>query len=245
MSAEVLAGWTPGRFTYDGQTRDVFRRGEGPGVIVIHEMPGPTPEVIGFADEVAAAGFTVMLPVLFGVPGKPADPVYIGRQLAWGCVAREFTALALRRTPPITVWLRALARDLHEELGGPGVGAIGMCFTGGFALAMMVDEHTVAPVLSQPSTPFPIGAERASDVNLSPADLDRVVARAKAGCPVLGLRYTGDRAVGTRFATLARLLGDKFIAVEFPGTDHSVLTQHRQQEGVDRVLAFLHERLST
>ena len=116
-----------------------------------------------------------------------------------------------------------------------------------FALAMMVDEHTVAPVLSQPSLPFSVGKRRAADLNLTAADLDAVVARANEGCPVVGLRFTGDKLVGTRFDTLRGLLGDHFQAVEFPSSDkrdHSVLTEQRQQEAIDRVLSFFQERLT-
>ena len=118
-----------------------------------------------------------------------------------------------------------------------------MCFTGGFALAMMVDDSVAAPVLAQPSLPFAVGKARATDLNLSPADLSTVTERAAGGCEVLGLRYRGDKAVGTRFDTLTQELGDAFIRVEFPGRKHSTLTAHRQQEGVDRVLAFFREKL--
>ncbi len=112
--------------------------------------------------------------------------------------------MATGQTSPVATWLRSLARSLHEELGGPGVGALGMCFTGGFALAMMVDTSVVAPVLAQPSLPFPVGKKRAADLNLSPADLAAVRDRAAGGCQVLGLRYRDDMAVGTRFETLTR-----------------------------------------
>ena len=159
------------------------------------------------------------------------------------CIDREFNKLRLRETSPVATWLRSLARDLHAELGGPGVGALGMCFTGGFALAMMVDDSVAAPVLAQPSLPFPIGRARAADLNLSPEDLDVVKRRAAAGCPVLGLKLRDDVAVGTRFDTLSREIGDAFIRVELPGRQHSTLTAHRQQEAVDRVLAFLRETL--
>jgi hypothetical protein len=118
-----------------------------------------------------------------------------------------------------------------------------MCFTGGFALAMMVDDSVAAPVLAQPSVPFPIGRRRAADLNLSSDDLEVVRRRAGAGCQVLGLRYAEDAAVGRRFETLTRELGDDFVRVEFPGRQHSTLTEHRQQEAVDRVLAFFDERL--
>ena len=76
------------------------------------------------------------------------------------CISKEFSTWALNRTSPVITWLRALARDLHAQAGGPGVGAVGMCFSGGFALAMAVDDEMLAPVLSQPSMPFPLGKAR-------------------------------------------------------------------------------------
>ena len=163
--------------------------------------------------------------------------------MAAACVSREFATWALGSASPVTVWLRALARDVHGECGGPGVGAVGMCFTGGFALAMMVDDEMVAPVLSQPSLPLAVGKRRAGDLGLSAADAARVRERAAAGCDVLGLRYRDDKAVGNRFDALRELLGDHFLAVEFDGPGHSVLTEHLQEEGVERVIAFLTERL--
>jgi dienelactone hydrolase len=210
---------------------------------VIHELPGMTPEVIAFGDEVAAAGFTVVMPVLFGTPGTPTSFQALTSSLIQVCTSSEFTKLATRRTAPIADWLRDLARSLHEELGGPGVGALGMCFTGGFALAMMVDDSVAAPVVAQPSLPFAIGKRRGADLNLSPADQDAMVARAQAGCAVLGLRYRDDKATGSRFQTLETLLGENFIGVELEGKGHATLTEHRQQEAVDRVLAFFGERL--
>ncbi|HQR27118.1 MAG TPA: dienelactone hydrolase family protein [Nocardioides sp.] len=238
-----LASWTTGSYSYDGVTHPTYRKGSGPGVIVIHEIPGITPELVALAEEVVAAGFTVVLPHLFGTDGAPGTTGRIVRAIGQVCVSREFTKLARGETTPVATWLRGLARELHEELGGPGVGALGMCFTGGFALAMMVDPSVVAPVVAQPSTPLCVGRARAADVNLSPGDLAAVKRRAAAGQQLLGLRYREDPAVGTRFETLTRELGDAFLRVEFPGKGHSTLTVHRQQEGVDRVLAFLDEKL--
>jgi dienelactone hydrolase len=243
----MLDRWTPGSFSADGRTYPTYRRGTGPGVIVMAEIPGITPSVIGFADRVVAAGMTVVMPSLFGTPGiKPSTIVGAGI-IAKVCVSREFSALALHKTPPIAVWLRALAAGLHEELGGPGVGAVGMCFTGGFALTMMVEPHVVAPVLSQPSTPLSIrGKAAGADLNLSPADLAVVKARAAAGCEVLGLRFTGDKLVGTRFDTLRRELGEAFLAVELESrhpSDHSVLTEQADQPSINRVIEFLRGKL--
>jgi dienelactone hydrolase len=242
----VLDGWTPGEFTAAGMTFPTYRSGSGPGVIVVHEVPNITPLVTRFANDVVDRGFTVVMPSLFGTPGRPMSVPSAVASLARVCIAREFSAFALNQTSPIIAWLRALARNLHQEVGGPGVGAVGMCFSGGFALGMMVDDIMLAPVLSQPSMPFPVGGARAADLNLSPDDAAVVAQRAAQGCEVLGLRYTGDAAVGDRFTTLRELLGDAFIAVELPSRtkrDHSVLTEQRDEPSVERVLDFLAEKL--
>jgi dienelactone hydrolase len=239
----TLEGWTESSFTDGGVTHPTYRRGEGPGVIIIHELPGMTPNVITFASEVVDAGFTVVMPNLFGTPGVPMSGGAILRTLPKVCVSREFTMLVSNTTSPVATWLRALARTLHGELGGPGVGALGMCFTGGFALAMMVDPSVAAPVLAQPSLPFAIGRRRANDLGLSPADLDVVKSRVAAGCPVLGIQYASDAATGSRFARLEAELGSGFLKLELAGKGHSTLTEHRQQQAVDRVLDFFGERL--
>jgi dienelactone hydrolase len=243
----ALDGWGRSEFTADDRTRLVFRRGTGPGVIVIHEVPGITPKVAAFANDVVAAGFTVVMPSLVGTPGRAISGPYGAASLLKVCVAREFTHWALQQTSPIIGWLRALAADLHASAGGPGVGAVGMCFSGGFALGMMVDAVMVAPVLSQPSLPFALGKPaRRADLNLSPADAQRVGERAAAGCEVLGLRFDEDKLVGTRFDSLRALLGDAFIAVELKSTskrDHSVLTEQRDEASVQRVIDFLTSKL--
>jgi dienelactone hydrolase len=238
-----LAGWDESTFAADGRGFPTFRKGAGPGVVIVHEIPGITPKVLAFAEEVVASGFTVVLPSLLGTPGAGMGVGNVARTIGKVCVSSEFSTWAAGRTSPVTVWLRALAKDLHTELGGPGVGALGMCFSGGFALAMMVDGHVAAPVLSQPSMPFAVGKKLAGDLNLSPADLTAVKERVAAGCQVLGMRFAGDKMVGTRFATLRRELGDGFLAIELPGKGHSVVTEQRDEDSVQRVLAFFHERL--
>ena len=242
----AIREWVKGSFTDRGITHDVYRRGSGPGVIVVHEIPGITPRVLEFAEEVVACGFSVMMPLLVGGVGKSPSGGYIAGSMSKVCISREFTAMATGKRSPVVDWLRALAKQLHGEVGGPGVGAVGMCFSGGFALGMMLDDVMVAPVLSQPSLPFAIGRTRSADLGLSAAELDVVRKRAEAGCQVLGLRYTGDKLVGTRFDSLRELLGDAFVAVEFESTsksDHSVLTEQRQETGVTAVLEFFERRL--
>ncbi|MDN5764768.1 MAG: dienelactone hydrolase family protein [Humibacillus sp.] len=240
----LLAGWhrsshTSGRFTFD-----TYRRGTGPGVILMHESPGLTPEVTAFGHDLTREGYTVVMPHFFGsAQHAPRRREALGL-IAQVCIRREFTLLATGRTTPVAGWLRSLAAGLHAELGGAGVGAIGMCFTGGFALAMMLDPSVVAPVVAQPAIPLATDRGRAADVNLSAADLAAVRARVQSGCPVLGVRYRDDRSTGTRFETLTRELGDGFRRVELDGPGHATLTAERHPVAVDAVLDFLRERLA-
>lgn len=256
-----LPGFTAYPFTHEGTTRTIFRRGSGPGVVIMTEIPGISPAVIGFAEKVVAAGFTVFLPQLFGTPGKEFSVLYAASSLARACVRHEFSVLASRASSPITTYLRALCRSVHAELGGKGVGAIGMCLTGNFALTLMVDPVVMAQVLSQPSLPFAIGKERRAGLHISDADLAVVKRRAAEGVTVLGLRFTHDPACpGARFEHLKRELGEGFEAIEIdsspgnphkiPRTAHSVVTQdlvdeagHPTRLALDRVLAFFRERL--
>ena len=254
-----LSDYERSEFEAEGKRRTILRRGTGPAVIVIAEMPGITPKVVEFADRVVDIGCTAVLPHLFGDVGREAGAAYIFGSIVPACVSREFSTLATGRTSPITTWLRALAAAEHERCGGPGVGAVGMCFTGGFALGMAVDDRLLAPVLSQPSLPFPIGDARKRDAGVSRQDLDTV--KARDGLCVLGLRFTNDRVVpAERFATLREELGDAFVGVEIdsspgnphgiPTNAHSVLTEHLVDEpghptrdALDQVLDLFRERL--
>jgi dienelactone hydrolase len=253
----ALAEYETFDFTYGSWTRPVYRRGSGPAVIVIHEMPGLHPLVIRFADRVAAAGMTVFCPSLFGEPGRPVSmPYAIGTMLGTICVRREFAVWARDRSSPIVDWLRALARRAHGDCGGKGVGAVGMCFTGGFALAMMTEPAMVAPVLSQPS--LPMGSkDGAAAIGLSPGEIACARGRFKdEGLSVIGLRFKSDKLVpDARFETYRREFGDRFEAIELDDADaapapiapHSVLTLHLKEDGPtkaaeQRVIQFFRER---
>lgn len=243
-------GWVRSVFAVGDVTdevrHDIYRKGSGPAVIVIHELPAITPRVIDFGDDVVAAGFTVVMPSLVGSPGQLMSQRAAAAAVAKVCVSREFTHWALQHTSPVIGWLRTLAASLHAECGGPGVGAVGMCFSGGFALAMMVDDVMVAPVVSQPSMPFAVGRRRGADLNVSADDAARIAARAAAGCQVLALRYRGDPLVGGRFESLKALLGEALIVVELDPPNrraHSVLTEHRDEPSVRQVIGFLGDKL--
>jgi dienelactone hydrolase len=244
-------------------TRPVFRRGAGPAVIVIHEMPGLHPLVIRFADRVAAAGMTVFCPSLFGDPGREVSIGYALRSMVSGiCIRREFDVWATDRSSPIVDWLRALAARAHQDCGGKGVGAVGMCFTGGFALAMMTEPAVVAPVLSQPSLPLTFGSRRrAAGMGASPAEAACARRRfSEEGLSMIGLRFFEDPYVpDARFESYREAFGEAFEAIEIVPKDaqpdprmkpHSVLTIHLKDDDPDgptkqaeqRVIAFFKER---
>ncbi len=263
MTGPELDGWTQTQFEAGGTTKPVYRRGSGPAVIVIHEIPGITPKVAEFASMVVDRGFTVFMPSLVGTPGKAPSGAYLASSVAKVCVSKEFSTWALDATSPVISWLRALAKVAHAECGGPGVGAVGMCFSGGFALAMMIDDTVVAPVLSQPSLPFPAGkSDRFASLGLSDADRRVVIDRAATGCEVLGLRFSHDKLVPhARWRALEDALGDKFISVTLDSSPanthghkaraHSVLTEDLDNRAgtptraaLDQVLDFFTKKLS-
>lgn len=258
-----LTGWSAAPFTGGGYTHDVYRRGEGPGVVLIPEMPGLHPGVLALGNHLVDNGFTVAAPSLFGTPGKPVTAGYTVSSLVRGCVAREFAAFATNKQRPVAVFLRQLARDLNARTPGKGVGVIGQCFTGGFALAAAVDDSVLAPVLSQPSLPLPLTPSQRRDAGLSEVELNVVADRAaNDGLCAMGLRFGEDKMVpGARFKTLKDRLGDAFEVIEInsaPGNPggfgrmaHSVLTEevrevdgHPAYEARKRVVEFLTERLT-
>src|SRR5215813_5020937 len=156
-----------------GKTKLTFVAGQGPAVIVMTEMPGISPHVARFARWIRDAGFTVWMPNLFGSPGRPLSMGYALGSMVKGCISSEFRAFAANASSPVTQWLRALAAQAHPLCGGRGVGAIGMCFTGNFALSMMLEPAMLAPVLSQPS--LPIG--KSGGMHIAPDELAQVKAR--------------------------------------------------------------------
>lgn len=262
MPEADLTGWTVAPFSAAGYTHDVYRKGEGPGVVLIPEIPGLHPGVLALGNHLVDNGFTVAAPSLFGTPGAPAVSAGGMLTLARACVAREFAAFATNADRPVAHYLRALARDLNEKTPGKGVGVIGQCFTGGFALAVAVDDSVLAPVLSQPSLPLPLTPKQRRDPGLSEDELKVIEQRAAdEGLCAMGLRFSEDRmSPGDRFKTLKDRLGDAFEVIEINsklGNEHgigrmahSVLTDqvrevdgHPAYEARKRVVEFLTQRL--
>jgi dienelactone hydrolase len=245
-----------------GKTKPVLLTGTGgPAIIVLHEIYGFTTSLARFCRWVRDAGFSVYAPILFGKPdASNAEQPSIAR-IASLCISREFTILSANKSSPVTDWLRALARLAHEECDGPGVGAIGMCVTGGFALAMALEPIVLAPVLAQPGVP----ALSPAALDIAPGDLDRVVARAQQGLRLRGYRFEGDELCkAQRFSTLHRTFGGAFSSTELPDSagnphgmkargkpPHSVFTGdlidgpgQPTRAAVDEVISFFREALA-
>ncbi|MEZ5295876.1 MAG: dienelactone hydrolase family protein [Ilumatobacteraceae bacterium] len=268
MTTDVLADFSTREFTALGKQRTVYELGEGPAVVVIAEMPGITPAVVEFARRVAAIGCTAVLPHLFGEPGRsgateeeePAGGRRLRPLVLPGVrVAGSTSWRQARRRPSSTGCLNWRVTSTSGA-AGTDVGAVGMCFTGGFALAMATDDRLLAPVVSQPSLPFGVTKRHRATIDISASDLAAVKQRCDAGLEVIGLRFTGDRLVpGERFEFLRRELGDAFVAIELPDrsanpdalmSPHSVLTEHLidadgepTREALDRVLELFRSRL--
>lgn len=210
-----IADFTRREFTFGGKTKPVLCLGDtGPAVIVIHEVFGFTPPLARFCRWIAAARMRVYAPVLIGRADASNREHAGALDILRLCVSREFTLFRAGRSSPVVDWLKPLARQAHEECGGPGVGVIGMCLTGGFALSMAVDPVVLAPVLSQPS--MPVGKHAALDI--SAADLAIVKQRACAeGLTLRGYRFEGDTiARHEKFVTLDHEFGAAFTGTELP-----------------------------
>ena len=255
---DALDDFEKRQVTLLGKTRRVYVAGTGPAVIVMSEIPGISPYVARFARWVRDAGLTVFMPSLFGEDGVLPGNGKAMLTLARACISKEFRAFSSNASSPVTQWLRALAAEAHKECGGKGVGAIGMCFTGNFALSMMLEKSVVAPVMSQPSMPMHNPAGLAID----PVELAAVKARMEAeDLTVLAYRFDGDGFCrAERFAAYSEALGDRFIGKVLPDsaanpdaplkTPHSVVTLHLINEAGqptvqarDEILSFFRARL--
>jgi dienelactone hydrolase len=267
---DPLADFVQRQIALEGATKLVHVAGGGPAVIVMTEMPGISPHVARFSRWVRDAGFTVYMPSLFGTDGVVPTAEEGKAIMRHACVSAEFRAFANKKGPnkssPVTLWLRSLARLAHKECGGPGVGAIGMCFTGNFALTMMLESSMLAPVLSQPALPL----DDPAGLKISPDELAAVRVRLeREDLTVMAYRFEGDRfCKAERFAAYSAALGDRFVARNLPdgsanrdslapffeqvvACPHSVVTAHLIDEAGqptiaarDEILAFFANRLA-
>lgn len=244
-------------FEHDGMHHPVYHAGHGPAVLLMIEMPGINPELWRLGHWLVAAGFSVYVPDLFAAPGSRSPTPYrlVGGMIR-ACISREIHVFARNHASPVTQWLRALARHAHAEVGGAGIGVIGMCMSGNFALTLVVEPSVIAAVASQPGLP---GLSR-SALHMSPEEKAAVAARVDV--PIVGLRFAGDPLCrAARFDAIRELIGpERFEEHVLPDEaanpksanpkPHSVLTADLvndagslTQAAARRVLGYLRERL--
>jgi dienelactone hydrolase len=279
--AAEKAGYRREAFEAGGIRHAVYRGGDGPPVLLLHEMPSLSWRTISLGDLIRDRGYRVVMP-RFGrfVAGRTRGAAGATNMLRgsanaiWMCVSWQFVVLAQNRTSPVAGWLQALARSeqaaraatLPDGMPAP-VGVVGMCFSGGFALATAVDPSIGVAISSQPSLPFASGLLRripgqATDPGVSRTDLARLADRSATGdlC-VRAYRYSNDPiAPVERIERLVEALGPgiTFVPIQLEDEDrpsHPVLSDaatvegdgttpaHKARAALDDLLNALDERL--
>ncbi len=247
-------------FEHEEIEHPVYRQGNGPGVLLMHELPGMTAEFWRFAGWLNKAGFTVYAPDLYADAMKgPTKPSLMGNTIR-ACMSREIRLFARNASSPVTVWLRALAARIHQECGGPGVGTIGMCMTGNFALSLVLEQTVIAPVASQPAMPANYWVAKSKKA-LHMSEQERDALRDRTDIDVMALRFEGDpTCTAARFDALQELVGtERLRRIELEDSaqnpdgnpyPHAVLTKDLvDEEGSltmrarDSVISFLQEKL--
>lgn len=211
-------------FAHEDIRHDVYDGGSGPVVILIHEAGGLDHSTLDIADRLWGEGFRLLLPVLVGRPHPDGSGGSVTLNLIKLCISREVFVFLTGRTSRIATWLRALAAE--ERGDHPGVGVIGMCFSGGFALAAAVDDSVIAAIASQPALPWPVLPGSGADLGLAPADVACLRDRHAAGkVGLLATRYTQDR--GSPRQRIQRIQAEfgSAVVIEPIGTQHSVLAR--------------------
>jgi dienelactone hydrolase len=270
MVQNKLQEFTRFDFAHDGKRYPVYVIGnEGPGILIMHELPGMMPETLEFARRLRKSGFRVYLPLFFGTPGKPFSGPATAAYSIRLCISKEFYLFKHDKTSPIVEWLRALCRRIHADCGGPGVGAIGMCLTGGFAIPLLVEPALLAPVLSQPSLPadtFARGAKKLDchrALGCSPGDLAVAKERVrKEGLTIQGYKFSEDKlSPNPRFDRLREEFGEGFTPMVidsspgnphlYPRSHHAVFTVHYSDEpgtptrqAYDKLIKFFDDKLN-
>ena len=202
---------------------DVYTKGEGPVVVIIQELPGIGMETIELANRFVEKGFRIVMPHLFGPLGRLS---FLGNITRIFCMRREFAIFSKNQTSPIVEWLKALCQDCRDKYNVSGVGVIGMCLTGNFAISLMADDAVLAGVASQPSLPL----FSQSSLHMSENEIAKVRERLEQHGPMLAYRFAGDiLCTSTKFEALNNAFNDDRERIKLntiSGNKHAILTVH-------------------
>lgn len=224
--------------------------GQAP-ILLLHELPALTPEVAHLGRVLVAAGFRVYMPSLLGRPGQVPTAMDKANSGAQVCIRSEFNALGRGdHTRPIVAGLRRLAAQASDEANGASVGVLGLCLTGGFALAVALEAPVAAAVAAEPSLPL----LAPNNVDLSPADQTALASRLRAGeVRAMVLRFQGDDlspcgklrryGEGLGETLVSRCLDDEAADPRRTGKPrhHCVLTNHLVEAPGEQTLAVRDE----
>ena len=252
--ATQIADYTKTVFTAETSeghsvSHDIYNRGSGTPVVLIQELPGIGQETLALADRLIDAGHEVVIPHLFGPIGK----ISIGGNLARVmCMRKEFRLMASNASSPISDWLRLLCREVRDSRGADGVGVIGMCLTGNFAITLIGDDSVLAAVASQPAMPF----FKQGALHMSPKEIADSRRALETKGPMRVLRFEDDPlSTVEKSECIKRTFNDngyeRVREIVIPGKGHSVLTLdfvdeagHPTRDALENVLAYFSARLS-
>lgn len=199
-------------------------------------------------DELVNAGFEVVLPHLFGPIGKVS---MLGNLARVFCMRREFNVFTANESSPIVDWLKALCKKVQSDRNVAGVGVIGMCLTGNFAISLMADDSVLAAVASQPSLPI----AKSNNLHMSVGDIEAVNAGIDATAPIKAYRFERDSLCNAdKFKCIHEALNsggvERIELNVIPGKGHSVLTldfvdeaNHPTRCALDEILSYFSTQL--
>jgi dienelactone hydrolase len=176
MNEDCVAEYSVDRFRHGGRDYPIYRAGDGPPVLILHELLGLSDETLRLGRSLVAAGFRVVIPEF--LPGK-GSKLFMLPNFALICIRRQFKLWARNESGPFLDFARALCQE--EAKDSRGIGVIGMCLTGGFALSSVADDDgkLKVPVICEPSLPFGFGASQ-SALQMSPEMIAQVKQRMRA-----------------------------------------------------------------
>lgn len=224
-------------FSANGITHDVYEfGGSGPDIILLHELPGFSPDTLTLIKRLKAEpqDYNVHVPLIFGD--------FNSRDAAGQGFKKCFNELNCfgNGDSPFAGWLRALVAQRYQ---GRKVVVIGMCLTGSVALEVADAPGVTAVVMAQPTMPLPLTRWQRPKIGVTAEHA------AKIKTPILAMRYSEDcMATRERFATLKSTFPATQIELEeVPSAQcraaaHATLTGDYSPQAYAHLTKFLRER---